>query len=210
MSQPSTIPPVPPTPSPRKVWPWVLGAGCGVTLLLCCGVVGGIGYITAQVAKGASQDPVVVREVAASIAEIEVPPELAPLMSLKLPVPTMNMKFALFGNDDNMVMLGDMQGEAFANSTPEALATQMETSMGRQSGNRESINDESTEKRVITIPGKPAEFVFSEGTGVNTQKKLAEVVGAFPSENGYVIVVIHVDAEKYSKDQLVQIVESIK
>lgn len=210
MSQPSTIPPLPPQQPPRKVWPWVLGAGCGVALLICCGVGGGIFYIGAKVAKGVSQDPVVVREIASSIAEIELPPELAPRFSMKLPIPTMDMTLVIFGDGENMAMLGDMQGAAFANATPEALAKQMEDSMRGQSGNRESINAESTEKREFTIRGKPAEFVFTEGTGANSQKKLTEVMEAFPSEAGFVIVVLHVEADKFSKEQLVEIIESIK
>lgn len=210
MSQPTTIPPVPPPQPPRKIWPWVLGAGCGVMLLVCCGVGGALFYVGAKVAQGVSQDPVVVREVASSIAEIELPPELAPKFSMKLPFPTMDMTLVIFGDGENMVMLGDMQGTAFANATPEALARQMEDSMRTQTGNRESINAESTEKREFTIRGKPAEFVFTEGTGANSQKKLTEVMGAFPSEEGFVIVVIHAEAEKFSKEQLVEIIESIK
>lgn len=210
MSEPSTIPPVPPQKPPRKVWPWVLGAGCGVALLICCGVGGGLFYIGAKVAQGVSQDPTVVREVASSIVEMDVPPELAPRISMKLPLPTMNMTLAVFSDGENMVMLGDMQGAAFANATPDVLAKQMEESMRGQSGNREPMNVESTEAREFTIRGEPAEFVFSEGTGVNSQKKLSEVMGAIPSGEGFVIVLIHVDSEKYSREQLVAMIESIK
>lgn len=210
MSQPTPIPPVPPQQPPRKVWPWVLGAGCGVTLLICCGVVGGVGYLGAKVAKGISQEPAVVREVAASIVQIDLPPELPPMMSMKLPLPSMNMTFAIFGNAENMAMVGNMQGSVFANASPAELAKQMEDKMGGQSGDREEINVESTDNREFTIRGKPVEFVFTEGTGAKSQKKLTEVIGAFPSEEGFIIIVIHVEAEKFSKDQLVTIIESIK
>ncbi len=210
MSQPTMTPPPPPPAPPRPVWPWILGAGCGVALLLCCGVVGLFGYLGTKVAQSVSQDPAKVREVADSIVQISLPPEFAPQMSMDLPVPTMHMTFAVFGNGENIVMLGHMRGAAFANGDPEALARQMETSMRGQSSGRDSITAESTEKREFTIRGKPVEFTISEGTGAKSNKKLIEAVGTFPSDEGFIIVVIQVDAEMYSKERVIEMIESIR
>ena len=210
MSQPMMTPPTPPPAPPRRIWPWLLGAGCGVALLLCCGVVGFFGYMGAKVAQGMSQDPAKVREVAKSIVEIDLPPELTPQMSMDLPVPTMHMTFAVFGNDSNVVMLGNMRGAAFAKGDPEMMARQMEQSMQSRSSGRESLNAENTEQLEFTIRDKPVKFTITEGTGANSSKKLIEAVGAFPSEGGFIIVVIQVDAEQYNKERVVQLIESIR
>ncbi|MGD9646521.1 MAG: hypothetical protein AB7U73_12470 [Pirellulales bacterium] len=209
MSQPAMTPPPPPPAPPRRVWPWVLGAGCGVVLLVCCGVAGLSGYFFSKVKQGLSQDPAKVREVAASIVEIELPPEFAPQMSMDLPVPTMHMTFAVFGNGANMVMLGNMRGAAFAQGNPEAMAQQMETSMQTRRSGRESISAENTETRDFTIRDQQVPFTITEGTGTDSQKQLIEAIGSFPSGDGFIIIVIQVDAEQYSKERVIEMIESI-
>lgn len=207
MSQPSTIPPVPPAPAPRKVWPWILGAGCGVTLLLCCGV-GGMGFwYFRQVASSFSTEPDKVRAAADTILQFNVPSDFAPQMTMQLPFPP--MKLATFANGDNMIMLGDMQGAMYKDVKPEDLARSMQEGAKSQGGHREEIAVENPEHREFTIRGKPADFVFSEGTGETSGKKYWEVLGSVPADNGFLIFLMHVEADKYTKEQLVEIVESI-
>ncbi|MBX9789322.1 MAG: hypothetical protein K2Y37_10435 [Pirellulales bacterium] len=210
MSQPMMTPPTPPPTPPRRIWPWLLGAGCGVALLLCCGFVGFFGYMGAKVAQGMSQDPTKVREVAKSIVEIDLPPEFAPQMSMDLPVPTMHMTFAVFGNGPNMVMLGKMRGAAFAKGDAEMMARQMEQSIQARSSGRETLEAENSEEREFTIRDKPVKFTITEGTGANSSKKLVEAMGAFPADGGFIIIVIQVDAEQYSKERVVEVIESIR
>ena len=58
--------------------------GAGVLGLVCCGGFAIVGWKVAdQIQKGASDDPVVVRQVTADIADIDIPPEFEPVGSFK-------------------------------------------------------------------------------------------------------------------------------
>jgi hypothetical protein len=160
------------------------------------------------IANSFSTEPAKVQAAADTILQFNLPADFAPQMTMQLPFPP--MKLATFANGDNMIMLGDMQGAMYKDVKPEELARSMQEGAKSQGGHREEITVENPEEREFTIRGKPTKFVFSEGTGKTSAKKYWEVLGAVPAENGFLIFLMHVEADKYTKDHLVEIVESIK
>ena len=102
MSDYQQPPPVNPYDSPETVRSGMsggtkvllgLGIGCGVLVLLCCGVFGvGAFFFGRSVQHAMSEDPATIRSVTDSIVTIEIPPPLEPKMSLDWTMPIVNRK----------------------------------------------------------------------------------------------------------------------
>lgn len=190
------------------------GIGFGVLALLCCGGLGVGGYMAVRMLKDStSTDPEVVKRVTAEIASIDVPELLEPKMSLDMQVPFTNKKFMRMVTytdvaDDSVLWLAEFNADI---GDSEQMETQFRKSI-EDGGQRRTENLKTTESEKLEaqINGKPAEFTISKGVEESTQDEYYEVLGHFQGKSGPAMLVVRVRSPQFSKDDVMNIVKSIK
>jgi hypothetical protein len=190
-----------------------LGIGCGVLVLLCCGI-GGVSmfYFTRSVQHAMSEDPPTIRSVTDSIVTIEIPPSLEPKMSLDWTMPIVNRKvttmavYADKSDHSNLVLfqiaedLGD----------PEMMEMQFRNSM-RQSGKEQwKVDVQDSETFKTQIDGSPAEFNVGRGKQEQSGREVWQAMGTFSGKGGPAMLFIQLNAEDFDKDDLMAILKSMK
>ena len=180
----------------------------GILGVLCCGGVLILGYFFS---KAASNDPAVVRQVAARIVSIDLPPDFQPEGSLDVSVP-FSMAFAVFADkaSGSTVIMAEF-GEMFQQNQAQMQA-QLEQQM-RQQGlaqQKKAAGSVSSHQKQIPIRGQPVTFTFVEAKEEGTGKKRLDVTGVIPGEKKSVMLMISVDAGKYDEAQVTKMLESIR
>jgi len=92
----------------------------------------------------------------------------------------------------------------------EQMQLQMEQSLRQQGlqGKQQLAESESSQKEIM-VRGKPASFTITKGQGENSKPRI-QVVGSFQGSDGRVLLIVSVDAEKYSEDTITKMIESIR
>jgi hypothetical protein len=191
-----------------------LGIGCGVLVLLCCGVFGIGGYFFGRSMQHAmSEDPATIRGVTDSIVTIEIPPALEPKMSLDWTMPILDRKvmtMAIYSEKDEhsglvLFQLAEDLGD------PEAMEMQFRNSM-RQSGGKqwEEVDLQSSEAYKTEINGSPAAFTVGVGKDEKSGREVVQATGTFSGKGGPAMLFLQVNAENYSKDDVMAILRSMK
>jgi len=216
MSQPQEFGAAPPPKagmgSGMKVF-LILLAVFGGLAVLCCGGIGLFSYFAATTAMEAmSQDPVKIEQVRGEIADLSIPADFKPevSMNLKVPLTDQHIRFVVYTGpqDPTMLMLMSM---SFAGLDAEQIRAQMEQQLeqqGRQKGKR--IHVEQYEEREFVINGKPAKFYFGHGTEEGSDREAWQVVGSFEGKSGPTGFILIADKESMSDEQITQLIESIK
>lgn len=199
---PQGPPPQPPSGS-GKIW-MGLGIGCGVVLLLCCGIGGFIFYKFRNVA---TTDPVKVRETSDSIALLNLPPEFQPLMAINFFVFKMAMWQGAGGNA--MCMLMEFSPDAAQGQTEEQMLAQMEQQLQSQ-GQGQQVQVVTSEEVQVTIRGEERTFQFNRGTAQNTNQEVWQVMGSFQGNVGPAIVMFIAPTDQYEEDDIIEILEGIE
>jgi hypothetical protein len=82
----------------------------------------------------------------------------------------------------------------------------------RQNGGREmeDIDIESTETVDHEVNGKPASFKVMQGKTHGDKRQVWQVMGAFQGKEGQAMLVLHVDETDFTKEQVLELVNSMK
>ncbi len=190
----------------------ILGVGGGILVLLCCG--GGIGMMVYMGTSMISDKPDVVVAKTDEIIQIEIPDGLEPKMSF-------DVKFPIYGRIMLLVAYADEESSSFlalftlekasASQNQEQMRRQMDQQLRQQGmGGQEEITIEESYTKDVEIRGETATFTISKGVGEDSGKPRIQVVGVFQGETGAVILMVNVDAEKYTEEQIVEMIESIE
>jgi len=193
-----------------KVLIWI-GIVSAVLVVLCCGglFVGGW-YIARYVEKAASKDPAVVRQVAAQIVQMDLPPGFQPQGSLDMSFP-LSIVFAVFADQSSgstviMAQFGEMYQQNQAQ-----MQAQLEQQMRLQGmGHQTKAGTVKSRQEEILVRGQPVVFTFAEGKEQGTGRKRLDVMGVFPSQGKMVMLMISVDPAKYDEAQVKKMIESIR
>ena len=192
--------------STGKIVLLVVLLGGGLLGLVCCG---GVIYFGKQVSDTTSTDPVKVRAAADAIAEIDVPAELNPVVSMAIPF---LMKMAMFQGTDQTSSMMLMEMAAAANMNEEQARAQMnqQAQAQGQQGNTVQIDQSTIETRDITVRGTPSKFQFARGKASGGEQEYWQVSGMFPGKGGQAILMLVLPADKYDADKITQIIETIQ
>jgi hypothetical protein len=220
MSQPAE--PINPYDSPATVRPGMssgakvligLGVGCGVLVLLCCGVGGALTfYFSRSFQHAMSKDPATVRQVAESIVEIDVPESLEPKVSLDWTVPILNKRGAMAAfvdRDEHSSLVLFQLDESLGNA--EVMKTQFNESI-RESGQKEmkEVAIEDSETFNSQINGSEAEFTVGKGKNQQSGREVWQATGAFDGKDGPAMLFMQLDAADFTKDQVMDVLKSMK
>ena len=188
-----------------KVILWILGIGVCVVILVC-GVGGFLLFRTFK--AGFSQDPPVIREVAGSITDVDLPDGYLPVFSMNL----FGMKMAAFGDQTNpntspMLMLMEFPAATAAN--PEQMKQQMEQSL-QQQGRQRNFQIQQSEQKTFTIRGQEQTVVINTGTS-DRGGNVVQAMGTFSAKSGNpAMLMFMVPEDKWDEDEFREIVESMK
>jgi hypothetical protein len=190
-----------------------LGIGCGVLVLLCCGVFGASTWWMVRTAqKSITQDPAEVRRLTAEIVTIDIPESLPPKggVDFKMPiVGTQVMTGAAYGDDaDEEVLLLGQFGEMF---NDENMQMQWRESM-RTRGQRDwdDVEIDQTEKHEVEIHGQPANFRVAKGHVSKSNDEIWQVTGSFQGKAGPAMLILRVRASNFTKEQVLAMLDSMK
>jgi hypothetical protein len=190
-----------------------LGIGCGVIVVLCCGVFGAGTFFLAQMAQQAmSNDPDKVHDLTAEIVTIHIPDMLKPLGSLDLNIPVVNTRI-LTGvayrdaSKDNVLMLGQF-GEQFGDDETMQLHWKQFSRETRR--HEDDVRIEESEKFDTQINGQPANFTIGKGREREADREVWEVAGKFRGKGGPAVLILRLNASDFSKEQVLEILKSMQ
>jgi hypothetical protein len=191
------------------------GIGCGVLVLLCCGVFGLGGYFAANFAKNSvSEDPAKAREITDAIVQIEVPQSLEPKGSMDFHIPIQGdlfMRGAFYSSDEggNQLIIGEFNEEMVNSSDFE---TQFRQSMGNSQGEGqdEDLDIVESETYDAEINGEEASFRIAKAEGRKSKKSFWQVTGQFRGDAGPAILIMRLEAEKFSKEDAIAVIKSME
>jgi len=182
------------------------GKGCGRKVLVILGIVfvvlavvccGGY-YIFDLTITG---DPAGVRAKTAEITEIEIPDRLEPKMA-------MSVKCPFTDSTSTIVMYTDED----TNDSPSMCMLAANAPMVDQWQVQGPENIEATEESEVTmeIRGETATFTISKGAGQQSGGSRIAVTGTFQGKEGPTVFILNVDAEEFSEEEVIEMLESIK
>jgi hypothetical protein len=190
------------------------GIGCGVLVLLCCGVFGIGGYFAANFAKNSfSDDPVKARDITESIVTIEIPPSLEPQGSIDFRIPIQGdlfMRGAFYGSDegDNHLIIGEFNAEMVNSGDFE---TQFRESMNNsRREEHEDLDIVESETYDAEVNGEEASFRIAKAEGRKSKKAYWQVTGEFRGDAGPAILIMRLAADKFSKDDVIAVIKSME
>jgi hypothetical protein len=202
------------------------GMGCGAKLLiffgglfllfvlLCCGGFFGFGY---WIKSSVTTEPDAVRAVTQEITAIEVPAGMEPTSAMNLHVPFSGRMLAVFAayadkDQKNFLMVGamgdflDVQMQAqFREGFEQSLRQQ-----GVKQGGHEQLQDRQASQEKRTIRGQPAVFNIATGKSPGSGRPRIEVQGTFQGNTGAAMLLLEADSDQISKEQVLEMIDSIK
>ncbi len=163
-----------------------------VALVFCIigvvAAVGGVGLLADKLKANVASDPAKVKEMANEFVSYELPAGYAETMGFNFLV----YKMVLISADGSaastkpIIFLANF--DSSQSMTPEEMTAQMQKSLEQQSGQK-AANFKVTETRTVTIDGKDATLIVSEGDDLNG-RTIRQWVTTFPGKTGVVIVMI--------------------
>jgi hypothetical protein len=188
-----------------KVLLW-LGGGFLVLGLLCCGAGAVIFY---KVKGGFSEDPTVVAQKTQEIVDWQVPADFKPKFSLDM-LTMMTMVFYEVEPAKGVLMIGQF-GKMFEGQDKQQLEDQMKNSMrqqGKGGGKELQIEEQQTHK--FTIHGKETDFVFAKAKDPDSGREMWQVTGAFEGKGGVAFMLLQVERDEYTEEELKELIGEIK
>ena len=191
----------------------IIGSIGGVCLLLCCGGMVYLFYKGQQFVQNAvSTNPETIREKTHAIAEIDIPAAFAPKSFMDF----MFMRMAIYGKGDGdkaVLMLMEMDAQMLSGGKdPKLIRQQMLQQMRAQQAGPSGMSEvdaDSRETRSFTIDGQKVPFEFIKGKSAQHGTEMRQVMGAFPSKRGFVMLMLIVPDEEFDEQAVVQMIESI-
>jgi len=194
----------------------ILAAVALVSIALCAGVAILGGFLVAgYIDKAGSNDPRVIRQRSAEIAEIDLPEEFHPSFSLdmKIPFTGQRMMSMVFYSDEqttSTLVLAAL-GKMFSDQDQQEIKDQIQESLREEGlGRTEATGTRKVEEKQITVRGQPETFTFITTKDPETGKTRLEVTGVFPNKDGQAMFLFDGDAEKYPQEKITALIESIR
>jgi hypothetical protein len=188
------------------------GIGCGVLMLLCCGVLGVGGFALYRFARSTvSEDPARIREITAEIVTIEIPAKLTPKLAVDVPMPFTGVRMMrgvvyTGAADKSVLMLGDVNDQFEGD-----VQTQLEEAMeGRDRRDRDGFDVLESEPFDTTIHGEPARFTVARVKRRRSKEEAWRVEGSFRGGGGPAIILLDAASKDFSKDEVMQMLQSMK
>ncbi len=187
-----------------------VGIGCGLVMLLCCGVVGLGSFAIVKIAQSSTtKDARQIKDITEDIVAIAIPDALAPFLGLNLNLPVIGpmMKGAIFADpaQQNHLILGEVN-RSFSDT--KNLEAELRNSL--QQHEREDIDVRESETIETTIHDEPARFTVSRGVGRESKTEYWEVVGHFQGSGGLALLLVKVETSRFTKEQVLDIIKSMK
>ncbi len=198
--------------SSKFIW---IGLGCGLMLLLCCGVFGG-GAVWVMSGFRPIEDPTLIAQMSGEMVKADIPPAYKPVLG-------MNMSLPFIGDIGRMVVYStsedrqnlqepiffmEIEAAKLGGQSPEQIADQMKSQV--PSGqNQADLTETSTEKIETTVQGNPATFTLTTGkTEAGAERYL--VNGTYQADGRVGIVMMDVDGKTLTRDEVVAFINSIE
>lgn len=197
------------------------GIGCVVVLLLCCGAFGVFAVMGVRmVANAQVTDEQELRDLTADIVTIKVPDQLKPRIGINMRVPIFGMQMvsgAIYSDkvidehsgddfsDSNVLILGQM-GQAFADNPD--MKRQLDEFSRR--GEVDDFHEKEVDSLDILVNDEPATFMVRKGTQGEGGPERWIVTGSFQGKGGPAVFFLSVKADEFSKDQVLEIITSMK
>ncbi|MGD9722047.1 MAG: hypothetical protein AB7O59_09955 [Pirellulales bacterium] len=193
-----------------------LGIGCGVLLLLCCGVFGLSGIAMMRFAKNSTiTEAPRIREISDEIATIKVPESLEPKMGLDVKMPfvgTPIMKGSAYINDSekSYVIIGELNPE-YADQSGN-VKTHFTEEMKKQEGaGADKYEVVETETIDVTINNEPAKFTLAKLVHKDdAEKGQWRVEGQFQGKSGPALLFMQLESPEFSKEQALEVIHSME
>jgi hypothetical protein len=187
-----------------------LGIGCGLLVVLCCGVLGFGSFAIVKMAQDStSHDPAQIHDIASEIALIQIPDSLKPKLGLNLNVPLVGpvMKGAVFQDDAkrNVLLIGQFN-RAFADQA--GFEAQLRGSFDELDS--EELENPETEVVDVKINGDLAKFTLSKGMGRRSREESWEVIGQFAGATGPALLIFEGRTADFTKEQIIAMLKSME
>jgi hypothetical protein len=195
-------------------WLLGLGIGCGVVVLLCCGVFGGGAFWMVRTAqRSISEDPATIRRLTDEIVTIDIPESLPPRTCMDFNIPFWNTKvmtWVAYGEESggNGLFLAQF-GQGLVDE--DSMTTQWRESM-RQSGQRDwdDVEIEQTENHEVEINGSATTFRVAKGHESKSKEEVWQLTGSFQGKGGPALMVLKLHGSQFTKQQVLAILDSMK
>jgi hypothetical protein len=194
-----------------------LGIGCGIMLLLCCGI-GGYGFYMVKRAFKIETTPAGVTEVAEGITDMDPPESFTPVMGMDMKNPMTGQKIFTMAtyagpNQKGMLVVAEFD-QTMAGANAEQMKSQMETSMRQQQQqNQQGVQQLEMvgEPRDVktTVRGQEATFKIQLGKSPDGEEYY-QVQGVFQGKGGPGFLIGQFPAEQIDEEQTEAFVRSIK
>lgn len=215
---PNALPPRPKSSGTK----WLLGCGlgCGVFMLLCCGVgVYGVYSMQSYFEDSFIKDPVIAKQKSDEIAKIDLPDSFEPLGFLELRLPIVDIEFVkmgVWGTDElggeghDLCIIAEFNGDMMGEHDMSEMSDSIEQSMQQQGqGQGDVIVDERSQLNV-KIRDQDVQFQIAKGHLEKTNEPVWQAIGVFQGETGPVLVMLVVRQENMSEEELHRVLESIE
>lgn len=188
-------------------WFLILG-GIGLFFgLLCCG--GGV-YVTYQMKPTLATTPAEVDKIAMEIADLHMLPEFKGKTGMKMNIMIMDMRMADYEQTQGkgQLQLIEMAMKAASGAEQDA---QLEAEMNKQNQLKfRSLEGAEVKTHEMEIRGKPANFTVSIGKAAGTDTEYHQVSGVFKSKNGVAKLMLEVESDAVTPDDLDALMNSLK
>ncbi len=210
-------PPPPPPAGTSTATKILLGCliGFGVLGLLCCGGIIGVGWWGYSFVKhSVVHDPAEIQALVADVGTIDLPPGLHPEAGVNMHVPFIDHTFvkAVVYTDDHqkqILAIGEFS-ESFTAVDENRLRDEIDRALTRsEDRDDDDFVVQETHTVDLEIRGQPAKFRIDEGEDKH-DRKLIRAFGQFEGHHGVGLLFLQLDAEKYSVEQVEQLLRSIR
>jgi len=166
-----------------------------------------------------TDDPDVVRKIAATIVDIDLPPDFEPIEANR----GVAHRWVVFGKKSEPAALLKMAGMHRPNgdnSVPLVFDARAKVQILQSAENENGRNDtmlKNTRQRTqsvereLTIAGQKAVFEFKQGLRYSDKTPVRKIVGAFPTRTGGLAALIYMVPEsEYDEEAVIRMLESMR
>ncbi len=193
-----------------------------LVVILCCGglilvgpkIIALVEDTIEELEESMSQDPAIIAEVTRKIAQIDVPEQLTPKMSMDMEIPLTDQRLMIYVIYQDQQSGSTLQLFAMDKATAGQNQAQMQRSSDQtfQQHTRQYGGFQPTEsyEKQVEIGGKPATFTITKGLSTVSQAPRIRVQGSFEGPYGPVVLQLDADAETLPEETIIEMLDSIK
>lgn len=190
----------------------------GLLLLCCCTGIAGWRYV----ATAFTDDPAAIEQTRQEIGQIDIPNSMRPVggMSLRMPFSNDVLFMGAFYGDQTgekdkggSVLMLMATGNILDQQAQEAIRRSFKESLEKQGTRPDEerpLQERREEKIVRQIRGQPAEFRLIQGKDPETKVARIQVIGTFQGKSGPTMLMMDVDAQKISEEEVRAMIDSIE